>query len=689
MKPAHIFMAFAHAWSKTTRAHEFLLDVQHRTASVQVEGSPASAARLWSRLHQQKPIRIGVIGASVAMSGGCQREHQPHVRCADYDGFSAEKRWAYGGRSKGRVRGFVMQALDWINATWPHREHQVYNGASDGNPAAVLEKCMLSALPVDVDLVLLEFGSARSDPYSVERIMRRLLRLPHQPWLVLVNVREWCRCGEKLVVRTATGKPKRSNSGMVNSLDSIDSLTSRGNGTWRPQTCSASGDDVRTIARMFSRWPGPEDDFAALCRHYSQTCVSLRDALFTDIMREAPGFSIAEVAADCVHPSRGSKGHRYLGDLVVHALQRSWSQYQGESGDLTTRAQSASQSSDMRRFPPALHDVNRACASDAQAAWRCYSFEVNPSAHLQNDRVLTGRYDPEPNVPGQARPAPVCNALAECVLAQQQKQKQQQQRRRPPHQLQLRQQRRTSWRRGQMQPTPGCVQELGHWQYCSRAFNKARTRKPGLVAFRAGASMRVHIDADVTGIRTTPSIRDSKSGGSYVHAEGDPCSQFAQRTSGACALVSLSYLTSYEQMGIVLVSCEGGCACMARSIDAHVTDATRNVSIVRESVLRVAPGPRCVLRFVVSNISSSGGHKWKLFRVAVGVAQPEMRRGEGYTGLPSLMQPTSAAASARFDTERGASCVDRQPRYRGWINMRAKSKPLGVNTNTEQEAMRR
>ena len=564
--------------------HDYLLNERHLSASLQVRGAAAQAARLWARLERGEPVRIGVLGASVAMSGGCQREHQPHIRCADFDGLSYEKRWAYGGRAKGRVRGFVMQVLDWINATWPHAEHRVFNGASDGNPAAVLERCMLSALPADVDLVLLEFGSARSDPYSVERIIRRLLRLPGRPMLVLVNVREWCRCGALV-----SGQSSRTVGSSAHPTTISLSLSSN---STQPRLCSASGHDVRAVTRMFARWDGPEDDFAALCRHYSQTCVSLRDGLFRDIMRDAPGFSVMEVAADCVHPSRGSKGHRYLGDVVVHALQSSWETHRQSRG--INPAPLATQAAVVTRavLPPPLHEVNSACNSDAQPAWRCYSFEVSPSSRLQNDRVLTGRFEPEPSEPGGASPASACATLAECVLH----------------------------RASQTAVEPACVRSLGHWQFCPRAFNAMRARKPGLIAFRAGASMRVHVDAR--------GLRD--------------------------ALVSVAHLTSYEQMGIAQVTCEGGCTCAPQWIDAHVTDPSRNVSIVRESVFRVTPSEvatDCVLRFTVADASSSGGgHKWKLLRVALGA---------------------STSTVVTKDTV-SSSCAGRQPHYRGWVNMRAK-----------------
>ena len=41
---------------------------------------------------------------------------------------------------------FLLQALDWLNATWPHPQHRVHNGAADATKAGSLERCMLGAI---------------------------------------------------------------------------------------------------------------------------------------------------------------------------------------------------------------------------------------------------------------------------------------------------------------------------------------------------------------------------------------------------------------------------------------------------------------------------------------------------------------------------------------------------------------
>ena len=108
-----------------------LLNTTQLHRSLHVLGDARSP--VWNRLDAGLPVTIGVLGASVAMNGGCQLEHQPELRCADFDGSSRRRKWAYGrDDSTGRaVRGFALQSLDWVNATWPHAGHRVHNVAVD------------------------------------------------------------------------------------------------------------------------------------------------------------------------------------------------------------------------------------------------------------------------------------------------------------------------------------------------------------------------------------------------------------------------------------------------------------------------------------------------------------------------------------------------------------------------------
>ena len=70
----------------------FLLSEAQLRRSLQLNASDAAMARVWAKLESGAPLRIGVLGSSVGMSGGCQAEHQPQLRCAQFDGLQVRKR---------------------------------------------------------------------------------------------------------------------------------------------------------------------------------------------------------------------------------------------------------------------------------------------------------------------------------------------------------------------------------------------------------------------------------------------------------------------------------------------------------------------------------------------------------------------------------------------------------------------
>ena len=100
------------------------------------------------------------------------------------------------------------------------------------------------------------------------------------------------------------------------------------------------------------------------------------------------------------------------------------------------------------------------------------------------------------------------------------------------------------------------------------------------------------------------------------------------------AKLALTYLASYEGMGVCTVSCEGGCACAPRAIDALQVAApaapgggrgARNVSVASDVEVGVSGAAACVVR--LENTPRRGGSgpallpaKWKLLQVRVGWA---------------------------------------------------------------------
>ena len=76
-----------------------------------------------------------------------------------------------------------------INATFPHAGHQHTNAGTPGTGPVYMEKCLRYELPsgdgggLDLDLVLVEYTQNNqyfADKVSLERLVRRLLGMPHQ-----------------------------------------------------------------------------------------------------------------------------------------------------------------------------------------------------------------------------------------------------------------------------------------------------------------------------------------------------------------------------------------------------------------------------------------------------------------------------------------------------------------------------
>ena len=531
---------------------EPLLNTTQLQRSLHVLGDARSS--VWNRLDAGLPVTMGVLGASVAMNGGCQLEHQPELRCADFDGSSRRRKWAYGrDDSTGRaVRGFALQALDWVNATWPHAGHRVHNVAVDATKAEHQEQCVLGKLPLDVDLVLMEYGSVHSDPAAVERIMRRLLRFPRSPALVMLTVRDWCTCWAQLACRR---EPK-----------------------WNTE------------------WGhGSEDAFAALCKHYGATCVSMRDAIFHEVMSKARGFSIGEVAADCTHPSTGTVGYHLVADAVNHGLASLVERHR-KGGQLQWAVSRP-------LLPRPYHEVNRRVS---ESLWSCH--ELHPVA-LRPRPLLPGERPPIKSHRMHLKPLYVegtagtptqetesCQVLRTCLSAA-----------------------------ATAEERRRCAHTHPGWQWCRRTLSRSAKKKPGIVAVTPGASMRLVVD-------TRLGVAGS-SGPAAVDRLSMPASgKQPLCAADGCATVVLNYLSSYEGMGVCLVSCVSGCRCDEQRIDAHAVASfgalKRNASITQQAAFVATATPTCVLNLTVADATSSGEHKFKLLPL-VSVGRALRRRGKG------------------------------------------------------------
>jgi hypothetical protein len=86
--------------------------------------------------------------------------------------------------------------------------------------------------------------------------------------------------------------------------------------------------------------------------------------------------------------------------------------------------------------------------------------------------------------------------------------------------------------------------------------------------------------------------------------------------AGEQALLKLFYLTSYERMGMVSLSCEGGCKCNPKTVDSHTTV---HESVVKVARMAVSQSANCTLRVEVlrETRDPNGGHKFKIVQINV------------------------------------------------------------------------
>ena len=107
-------------------------------------------SRLRVALRSGHPITFAALGASNTVRGGCHA-WQGSAKCTNP---------AYSGRSEdGRTaRGWLLQAFDALNATWPHQNHRLVNHAMMATGPKAVVPCLDTYVPEDADVVLIAFA---------------------------------------------------------------------------------------------------------------------------------------------------------------------------------------------------------------------------------------------------------------------------------------------------------------------------------------------------------------------------------------------------------------------------------------------------------------------------------------------------------------------------------------------------
>ena len=184
---------------------------------------------------------------------------------------------------------FHWKVYQYVNASFPGVPHEHFMGAVPASGPSYMEHCVMWHLPpTGADLILVEyavnFDSVHDDAPAFERLIRRLLRLPNAPAVVIVNTMEAVPPGGRL--------------------------------PWEPDdgTTFTSERDLQ----FHYRSTGAEDAIHEIADYYGVPCVSLRGAVFSEVKANSSRFPLRHVYHDRHHPS--AWGHSLMAQMVAHLI---------------------------------------------------------------------------------------------------------------------------------------------------------------------------------------------------------------------------------------------------------------------------------------------------------------------------------------------------------------------------------
>lgn len=286
-----------------------MLAVNHAALnrSIAHDGNREELVALFEKLYAREAVTVGVIGASVAQNAGCL--DQPRRRCMHFNG-RHPTRMSWGTPRMRPFKGFAVRFLDHINASWPHVSHRINNSGVDKTPISSMLTCLMTNLPLHLDIVLVEFNSmARwTDPPSIESLVRQLASLRPRPAIAVVSVHSWCR--------------------------------------------------ATFVKRV-------EDEADRVCKHYNISCLSQRRALEPLV---SAGILTKEqlVGKDCIHPINGPLGVDTVAAIIHHWFDRAHTAYK-------SRVSWSSSESQDRALPQPIWPAN-SDANLQNHGRRCFAF---------------------------------------------------------------------------------------------------------------------------------------------------------------------------------------------------------------------------------------------------------------------------------------------------------------------------
>ena len=312
--PPHRKARVAHLTPPQLAPYSFTLEQTAREL-----GLPAGLGRaegFVAKLERGEPVTIAILGASVAENAGCLS--QPGKRRMRNRG-AEPIRMVWGEPRSRPFKGFAVRFFEWMNATWPHPQHQLFNAARDASSLATIVPCLFSHLPQRFDLLLMEAGSMfeTTKSYTIETLTRQVLSMRFPPAIAFVTVHLWCTFGGSLRKRVVSY--------------GLNKLPSREYHFWPGAHPHANRSVEIADGPSVMRNPSDvlENNITAICRLYGLGCISQRDAL----MPQIASLDIEEVAGDCLHPVHGSKGTDFMADLLVHWTMRVVERYRSAAAE--------------------------------------------------------------------------------------------------------------------------------------------------------------------------------------------------------------------------------------------------------------------------------------------------------------------------------------------------------------------
>lgn len=141
-------------------------------SGIATRGDGIRISAVMQRLRSGMPITAVAYGTSITASGGCMRDCR-------------------------HERGWYSRLFDWMNSTYPHKDHRFVNLGKRGGGLNNVDHCLRTLAPRKVDLFFTEWAVAEPPSDAMERNIRTILK-PYEygddlPALLLVHTFHWCR----------------------------------------------------------------------------------------------------------------------------------------------------------------------------------------------------------------------------------------------------------------------------------------------------------------------------------------------------------------------------------------------------------------------------------------------------------------------------------------------------------------